>query len=79
MSIIFIIGKDDQLPIPAHAFTNLPAHLNSALNPILYALFNPKIKEGYFKLLNYIFCNRLNIKKIRSEDFKTSLTVTKTI
>ena len=58
VSIIFIIGKEDQLPMPAHVFTNLPAHLNSAINPIFYGIFNPKIQEGYRYLFRLITCRR---------------------
>lgn len=52
------MGKDEQLPIPAHVFTNLPAHLNSAVNPIFYGIYNPKMRQGYKNLCRLITCNR---------------------
>ncbi len=64
IATIFIVGLDDKLPMAAHAFTNLPAHLNSAINPIFYGLFNPTIREGYKYFLNRISCNFF-FKKIR--------------
>lgn len=69
MSIIFIIGKDDQLPIPAHTFTNLPAHLNSAINPIFYGVFNPKIREGYRNLFRIITCNKYFNRRVSDFTF----------
>ena len=44
--------------MPAHAFTNLSAHLNSALNPIFYYIYNHKIRDGYFLVLNIITFRR---------------------
>jgi hypothetical protein len=46
-----MVGREDQLPMSAHAFTNLPAHLNSAINPIFYGIFNTQIRNGYKNLL----------------------------
>lgn len=63
MAIILIVGKEDQLPMSAHAFTNLPAHLNSAINPILYGIYNPKIRQGYRNLFRLITCNRVFAEK----------------
>jgi hypothetical protein len=76
VSIILILDKDDRLPISAHTFTNLPAHLNSAINPIFYGIFNPKIREGYKNLLNIISCNRL-FKNIHSYRGKPELQLPK--
>ena len=53
------MGKEYRLPIAAHTFTNLPAHINSAINPIFYGLFNTKIRQGYRNLFRLISCNRL--------------------
>ena len=58
MAIIFIVDLEDKLPLPAHTFTNLAAHLNSAINPIFYGIFNPKIQEGYRYLFRLITCRR---------------------
>jgi hypothetical protein len=53
------MDREDQLPMSAHVFTNLPAHINSAINPIFYGIFNPKIRQGYRNLLRLITCNRI--------------------
>lgn len=67
------MGKDDQLPMSAHAFTNLPAHLNSAINPIFYGIFNPKIRQGYRNLFRVITCNRFFADSFTdSKTFKSS-------
>ena len=71
IAIIFIIDFENKLPMSAHAFTNLPAHLNSALNPIFYGIFNPIMREGYRNFINKISCNLLmksNIKISTSHD-----------
>ena len=65
VATIFIAGLDDKLPMSAHAFTNLPAHLNSAINPIFYCIFNPIIRDGYKYFFNTISCNLL-FKSIRT-------------
>ena len=47
---------NDRLPRTAHMYTMTIAHLNSALNPILYGIFNPAFQRGYrsfFKLIIY--------------------------
>ena len=53
------MDREDKLPMSAHVFTNLPAHINSAINPIFYGIFNPKIRQGYRNLLRLITCNRI--------------------
>jgi hypothetical protein len=58
VGVIFMVDIDDQLPMSAHAFTNLAAHLNSAINPIFYYVFNPKIREGYRAFFNILTCKR---------------------
>lgn len=54
-----MVGYDDHLPISAHTFTILPAHLNSSINPILYGIFNPLIRNGYKIFLNKLTKNLL--------------------
>ena len=56
MASIYIADLEDKLPISAHTFTNLSGHLNSAINPIFYGIFNPRIREGYLNLLRIITC-----------------------
>ena len=60
ISVVFLADFEDQLPISAHVFTNLPAHLNSALNPIFYAIFNPKMKQGYVRFIHLMICRADN-------------------
>jgi hypothetical protein len=61
---------EDKLPMTAHAYTNLPAHLNSAINPIFYYIFNPKIREGYAIFLNLITCHKF----FKQTELKKTLT-----
>jgi hypothetical protein len=49
---VITIGHIDRFPIPVHTFSVLPAHINSSINPILYYLFNSKIKRGIRVLLS---------------------------
>lgn len=55
-----------QFPTAFYMYSLLIAHLNSACNPILYALFNPLFKNGYsnvFRFLREKFkCIKLNKK-----------------
>ena len=41
-------------PVAAEVYTILLAHFNSALNPILYGIFNPLILKGYKNVFNMI-------------------------
>nr|QVK45868.1 G protein-coupled receptor [Proales similis] len=52
LSLIYLIGLDDSLPASLHVIANLIAHINSALNPIIYALFNPYMAEAYVRFLS---------------------------
>nr|QVK45862.1 G protein-coupled receptor [Proales similis] len=54
VSIVLLMGFDDQFPPWLHAYCNLVAHMNSSLNPILYAIFNPTLRDGYKFVLNKI-------------------------
>ncbi len=71
IGIIFIVDVEDVLPMSAHAFTNLPAHLNSAINPIFYWIFNPKIRNGYAAFLNLICFRKIFNSK---NDLKQTIT-----
>ena len=44
----------DRLPRTAQMFTMTIAHINSALNPILYGIFNPAFQKGYKKIFRLI-------------------------
>ena len=35
-----------------HIYSTLAAHINAALNPIFYGIYNPKIRDGYKKIVN---------------------------
>ena len=52
----FIVMTDfeDKLPRSAIMFTMTIAHLNSALNPILYWIFNTNFRRGYINLFRKI-------------------------
>lgn len=53
--LIVMIDFSDQLPRTAHMYPLLLAHLNSSLNPILYALTNSNFQRGYKNLFYCIF------------------------
>lgn len=53
--IIVMIDYQDRLPRNAVMFTMSLAHLNSCMNPIWYALFNPTFRMGYRNLYSKIF------------------------
>lgn len=61
--MVMILGLDDSFPIWAHVFSNLAAHLNAAINPIVYVIFNSKIRNGYCNLIRLMTFNRLFKKK----------------
>ena len=44
----------DKLPASAHIFSMTFAHLNSALNPVFYGIFNPAFRKGYKQFFNKI-------------------------
>lgn len=45
----------DNLPRTAHMFSMSAAHLNSSLNPLLYAICNPQFQKGYKLFFKKIF------------------------
>jgi hypothetical protein len=80
VGIILLVDLEDYLPITAHAFTNLPAHLNSAINPIFYAIFNPKIREGYMMFLYAITFKKVSYLAPKlSTRSKTGINIKSTI
>lgn len=54
-ALIVLTDYSDKLPRQAVMFTMSIAHLNSSLNLILYAIFNPAFKRGYRVLFRRIF------------------------
>ena len=44
--VVIVIGFDDRLSMSIHAFVTLMAHINSALNPVLYCTINPVFKNN---------------------------------
>ena len=63
MSIILMFGVDERMAMEAHLLTNLSAHLNSALNPFFYFLFNPKMRTGYINFFDKCCCKCMKKKK----------------
>ena len=58
----------DQLPRTAHMFSMMIAHLNSALNPILYGLFNPAFQRGYMRFMKMmIYGKKVNFNRTTLE------------
>ena len=52
--ILLIIDTDDVMPTELHMFVFVLAHFNSALNPVFYATFNPRIKQSYKHFLHLV-------------------------
>lgn len=53
---IVLIDYEDKFPRSALMYTMTLAHFNSALNPILYAIFNTSLRQGYVHLFKKMFC-----------------------
>ncbi|RNA16468.1 melatonin receptor type 1B-B-like [Brachionus plicatilis] len=54
--LVVMTDYQDRYYRTAHMYTMSIAHLNSSLNPILYAVFNPAFQKGYvnfFRLLTF--------------------------
>jgi uncharacterized protein with PQ loop repeat len=64
--IIVMIDFHDNLPRTAHMFSMLLAHLNSSLNPVLYAIFNPGFQRGYMTFLRVLILRKSPAKEDRS-------------
>jgi hypothetical protein len=56
--IIVMSDYHDQLPRTAHMFSMLLAHLNSSLNPLLYAIFNPGFQRGYLTFFRVLILRK---------------------
>lgn len=54
--LIVMLDFADRLPRSAIMFTMTLGHMNSSLNSILYALFNPAFRRGCANLFNKICC-----------------------
>ena len=53
-------------PTASLVYTVLIAHLNSACNPILYAIFNPGFKKGYGNIIKYFLRKSFDSTKLKS-------------
>jgi hypothetical protein len=73
--IIVMTDFPDRLPRTAHMFSMAIAHLNSAFNPLLYAIFNPAFQRGYKLFFQIIFLSR--IKESPVSNTKPSAVVSK--
>jgi hypothetical protein len=65
---------DWQLTFPAASemYTLLIAHLNSACNPILYAIFNPNFNRGYRNVLVCILPKKIDVDGKSRTKFDTN-------
>lgn len=61
-----MLDFNDLLPNAAHMYPLLIAHANSSLNPILYALTNPKFQRGYKNLFRKLICKKKITKTTES-------------
>ena len=53
--LLILIDSNNELPAAAYMYSMTLAHLSPTLNPILYALTNSQIKNGYLNFFNLIF------------------------
>lgn len=60
-----MIDFKDQMPRTVHMYPLLLAHVNSSLNPILYALTNSNFQRGYKNLFYWIFSSRKYLYSVR--------------
>ena len=75
-----MIDFQNNWPRTVHMYTMLFAHMNSALNPVLYALSNPLFQRGYVNLLKMLFCIKNSPKVNHSTDmFSKNNTIIKHI
>jgi hypothetical protein len=56
--LLILIDSNDELPAAAYMYSMTLAHLSPALTPILYALTNSQIKNGYINFFNLMFFRR---------------------
>jgi hypothetical protein len=63
--IACIFDFEDKWPRTVHMYTMLFAHMNSSLNPLVYAISNPLFQKGYKNFFNKI--TFWNIGKIKKE------------
>lgn len=62
MGVTFLIDFfSNNLPISAIMYSQMLSHLNSSLNPILYAVYNSAFRNGCVNLFNKIFCSMVSI------------------
>lgn len=53
--LIVMIDIDDTFPRQVHMMAIVFVHMNSAINPIIYAVVNPAFRRGYLTLLHILF------------------------
>ena len=58
--MIVMMDYADRLPRTAHMFSMEIAHLNSSLNPLLYAIFNPAFQRGYMLVFRLLLRTKRN-------------------
>ena len=77
--MIVMLDYSDSLPRSAHMFSMAIAHLNSSLNPLLYAMTNPLFQKGYGLFIRKLLCkvDVLDMKSITKE-FHSSINQIKT-
>jgi hypothetical protein len=63
--LIVMSDYNDRFPRAAHMYSMMFAHLNSALNPLLYAFFNPAFQRGYISFFKMIIHGK-NSKRLRN-------------
>ena len=61
-----MIDFKDELPRSAHMYPILLAHINSSLNPILYAFTNSNFKRGYINFFYFLFDKKNYLFSIRA-------------
>lgn len=64
--MVVMLDYADRLPRSAHMFSMEFAHLNSAFNPLLYAIFNPAFQRGYMLVFRIVFRQKEDPNRKRS-------------
>ena len=66
--MIVMLDYGDRLPRSVYMFTMAVAHLNSSMNPLLYALTNPLFQKGYGVLLRKMVCISEKAEKTQNNE-----------
>lgn len=67
-----MIDSEDKFPRGAYIYSMLFAILNSTLNPIFYALTNPRYQRGFVDVFSLMSCGKIRPLVKQSNDQNSS-------